>query len=79
LLWCRYSGQEIVVTAMTDQPLPTPDPIFDDRDRARALGRLEAIDGLGARRLVDALWPDDDTARATARLADAIEHPEPRR
>jgi hypothetical protein len=54
--------------------------IFDDHDRARANQRLEAIDLLGARRLLDALWPaEDDRNRASIRLARDDELKEPPR
>jgi hypothetical protein len=43
--------------------------VFDNRDRERALARLDAIDNLGAERLFDALWPsDDDKRRVSANL-----------
>jgi len=41
-------------------PSEVASSVFDDRDRARAIQRLEAIDHLGTRRLLDALWPAED-------------------
>ena len=48
----------------TSQPFQTA---FDDRDRQRAHDRLGTVDGVGAVRLRDPMWPGEDERRRRPR------------